>query len=50
MDLIKEADYVIELGPGGGKKGGEIMFQGPTPLLCQDTRCATAPYLRSYFM
>ena len=50
MDLIKEADYVIELGPGGGKKGGEIMFQGPTSLLCQNTNCATAPYLKSYFM
>ena len=50
IDIIKEADYVIELGPGGGKKGGEIMFQGLTPLLCQNTRCATAPYLKSYFM
>ena len=50
IDLIKEADYVIELGPGGGKKGGEIMFQGPTELLCQNAHCATAPYLKSYFM
>ena len=50
IDLIKEADYVIELGPGGGKKGGEIMFQGPTQLLCHNTQCATAPYLKSYFM
>ena len=50
MDIIKEADYVIELGPGGGKKGGEIMFQGPTQLLCQNAHCATAPYLKSYFM
>ena len=25
IDIIKEADYVIELGPGGGKKGGEII-------------------------
>lgn len=50
IDLIKEADYVIELGPGGGKKGGELMFQGPTELLCQNTHCATAPYLKDYFM
>ena len=50
MDIIKEADYVIELGPGGGKKGGEVMFQGATELLCQNMLCATAPYLKSYFM
>ena len=49
LDLIKEADYVIELGPGGGKKGGKLMFQGPTHLLCQERRCATAPYLKPYF-
>lgn len=28
-DVIEAADYVIELGPGGGKRGGQILFQGP---------------------
>ncbi len=28
MDIVKCADYVIELGPEGGKKGGEIIFMG----------------------
>ena len=50
MDLIQESDYVIELGPGGGKNGGQLMFQGPTNLLCQNTKCATAPYLKPYFV
>jgi len=28
LDIIKEADYIIDLGPKGGKSGGEIVFQG----------------------
>jgi excinuclease ABC subunit A len=28
MDLVKTADWVIDLGPKGGKEGGEILFQG----------------------
>ncbi|MCY4216420.1 MAG: excinuclease ABC subunit UvrA [Flavobacteriaceae bacterium] len=29
IDLIKCADYLIELGPGGGHHGGNVLFQGP---------------------
>ncbi|MFN4197094.1 MAG: excinuclease ABC subunit A, partial [Caldimicrobium sp.] len=29
LELIKSADWIIELGPEGGDKGGEILFQGP---------------------
>jgi excinuclease ABC subunit A len=28
MEIIKAADYIIDLGPGGGKDGGKIIFQG----------------------
>ena len=28
LDVIKCADYVIDLGPDGGDKGGELVFQG----------------------
>jgi excinuclease ABC subunit A len=28
MDIIKCADWLIELGPDGGNKGGEIIFEG----------------------
>jgi len=28
-DVIKEADWIVELGPEGGKKGGRIIFEGP---------------------
>ena len=28
MDIIKSADYLIDLGPEGGIKGGEVLFEG----------------------
>ena len=28
-DVIQEADWVIDLGPGGGPDGGEVIYQGP---------------------
>jgi excinuclease ABC subunit A len=46
LDLLAEADYIIELGPNGGPTGGEIMYQGPLPGLLKVKRSPTAPYLR----
>jgi len=46
-ELIKHADWVIELGPEGGDKGGELLFSGPMDeFLEQDTE--TAKVLREY--
>lgn len=28
LEIIKSADWIIELGPEGGERGGEILFQG----------------------
>jgi excinuclease ABC subunit A len=28
MDVIKSADYLIDLGPEGGNQGGQVLFQG----------------------
>ncbi|MDP2137393.1 MAG: excinuclease ABC subunit A, partial [Candidatus Didemnitutus sp.] len=47
LDLIAEADWVIELGPGGGPNGGEILYQGPLAGLLQAKQSPTAPYLRT---
>ena len=46
LDLLAEADWVIELGPGGGPHGGEILYQGPLAGLLKVKRSPTAPYLR----
>ncbi len=49
LDLIKCADYLIDLGPEGGKKGGEILFQGvPEDLILLENN-ATAKYLKEKF-
>ncbi|MDR2605451.1 MAG: excinuclease ABC subunit UvrA [Desulfovibrio sp.] len=43
---IREADTVLELGPGSGEQGGELVFRGSVPQLLRDTRSLTAKYLR----
>jgi excinuclease ABC subunit A len=47
LDLIAEADYVVELGPGGGPDGGELIYQGDLGGLLRCRRSPTAPFLRS---
>jgi len=47
LDLIAEADYVVEMGPGGGPEGGELIYQGPLRGLLSVKRSPTAPFLRS---
>ena len=47
LEMIKSCDYVIELGPGGGNKGGKVIFQGApkTMTICRES--ITGPYLKS---
>jgi excinuclease ABC subunit A len=41
LDMVKNADWVIDLGPEGGDKGGELIFEGtPEELIKQDTYTA----------
>ena len=46
-DVIKAADYVIELGPGAGELGGRILFAGPPTQMLQCHDSVTAPYLKN---
>jgi excinuclease UvrABC ATPase subunit len=47
LDIIKNADWIIDMGPEGGHKGGQILFEGtPKDLLNVETSY-TAQYLRS---
>jgi excinuclease ABC subunit A len=46
LDLICEADYVVEMGPGGGPDGGELIYQGPLKGILSVKRSPTAPFLR----
>ncbi|MBI4550122.1 MAG: excinuclease ABC subunit UvrA [Candidatus Omnitrophica bacterium] len=50
MEVIREADYVIDLGPEGGEDGGEVVFAGRLDelLALPPKRSYTADYLRRY--
>jgi len=45
LDLLKSADWLIELGPEAGVGGGRVIAEGP-PEHIAETDCQTAPYLR----
>ena len=44
--LSKNADYIIDLGPEGGDKGGEVVFEGPPEELIKHKSSHTAKYLK----
>jgi excinuclease ABC subunit A len=49
MEIIKEADYIIDLGPEGGDEGGRVVASGsPVDLLANPNGSYTAQYLRKY--
>lgn len=48
MDIIKCADYIIDLGPEGGDMGGEIVVYGPPEDCLKSARSYTARYLKKY--
>ncbi len=50
LDMIAASDYIIELGPGGGKYGGSVVFQGSTMDILKNPKSATAPYLKEYLV
>jgi excinuclease ABC subunit A len=45
LELIKCADHIIDLGPGGGTKGGQIVAQGTPEEVAKSKTSLTAPYL-----
>jgi len=47
LQLIQQADWIVDLGPGGGEKGGELLFAGPLPNILDNETSLTARYLRA---
>ncbi len=45
-DIIKAADWIIDLGPEGGKKGGYIMFEGTPEKIIECNKSITGSYLK----
>ena len=48
LDLIKTADYIIDLGPEGGDAGGEIIAVGTPEQICKNDRSYTGRFLKKY--
>ena len=46
MDVVKLADYVIDMGPDGGTLSGEVVFTGTPQEMAEHARTITADYLR----
>lgn len=48
LDVIKMADYIIDLGPEGGDQGGTIVATGTPEEVCKNSKSITGKYLKSY--
>ncbi len=46
LDLIANADYVIDIGPGAGENGGKVLFEGTPENLTKCSQSKTAPFLK----
>jgi len=47
LDLMAEADWLIDMGPEGGAGGGKVIARGPPKRVAASKRSVTAPFLRS---
>jgi excinuclease ABC subunit A len=50
LDVIKLADYIVDLGPCGGELGGNLLFEGTPEDLVNVKESATGEYLKAYLM
>lgn len=48
LEIIAEADWIIDMGPCGGIRGGRVVAQGTPEMICANDRSATGSFLRDY--
>jgi excinuclease ABC subunit A len=48
LDMIRAADWIVDLGPEGGDEGGEIIFEGTPEEIVREKKSYTGKYLKSY--
>ena len=46
LDVIKTADWIIDLGPGGGEHGGKIIAEGTPEQIAKNDNSITGKYLK----
>jgi excinuclease ABC subunit A len=47
LDVIKSADWIIDMGPEGGAAGGEVVAEGTPEQVAEDSRSYTGAYLKT---
>lgn len=47
LDVMKDADYIVELGPGGGIEGGDLLFAGPPQEMLREEQSVTRKFLQA---
>ena len=45
LDVVRQTDWIIDMGPEGGKKGGQVLYQGIPADLHKNKQSLTAQYL-----
>ena len=50
LDVIKTADYIIDLGPEGGDYGGEIIASGTPEKICKVENSYTGKFIKPYLI
>ena len=48
LNLISHSDYLLELGPEGGDKGGYLIFQGQLKEILNNRKSVTAKYMKKF--
>lgn len=48
LDVIAAADWIIEMGPGAGKRGGKVIFEGTPAAMLTSRKSVTGPFLERY--
>ena len=49
LDVIANADYIIDMGPDGGEAGGKVVFEGSVKDICNCETSKTGMYLKKYY-
>ena len=50
LDVLKSVDYLFDLGPDGGRRGGQIVAQGTPEQLAQNPASVTGPFLKEVLL
>jgi excinuclease ABC subunit A len=48
MRVVAASDWIIDVGPGAGERGGRLVAEGPPDVVAEAADSKTAPYLRRF--